>query len=130
MSDFEVLSYEYLEGNKDTNCYEFKKNPNFKGWTLKNPPEPVYIGKYVSRSSQGSSNDYFFVYKFEKGQLHTSGENSTLIEYVLRDVDESEAEGKGKGRGKKRRRTRKNQKNRKSRKSIKSKKYRKSRSRR
>jgi hypothetical protein len=122
MSKFEVLSYEYLEGNKDTNFYEFKKNPNFKGWTLKNPPEPVYIGKYISRVSQGSQNNYFFVYKFEKGQLHTSGENSTLIEYVLRDVDESEA--KGKGRGKKNRRTRKN------RKSRKSKKYRKSRSRR
>jgi len=124
MSDFEVLSYEYLEGNKDTNFYEFKKNPDFNGWTLKNPPEPVYIGKYISRVGKGTPNNFYFVYKFEKGQLHTSGEDPTLIEYVLRDVDESEAEGKGKGRGKKTRRTRKN------RKSRKSKKYRKSRSRR
>ena len=120
MSEFEVLSYEYLERNKDTNFYEFKKNPDFNGWTLKNPPEPVYIGKYISRVGKGSTNNFYFVYKFEKGQLNTSGEDPNLIEYVLRDVDESEAEGKGKGRGKKNRRTRKNKKSRKSRKSKKS----------
>lgn len=119
MSEFKVLSYEYLEKNKDTNFYEFKKNPDFNGWTLKNPPEPVYIGKYISRVGKGSTNNFYFVYKFEKGQLNTSGEDPNLIEYVLRDVDESEAEakGKGKGRGKKNRRTRKNRKSRKSKKS-------------
>ncbi len=115
MSEFKELSYEYLERNKDTNFYEFKKNPDFNGWTLKNPPEPVYIGKYISRVGKGSTNNFYFVYKFEKGQLNTSGEDPNLIEYVLRDVDESEA--KGKGRGKKTRRTRKNRKSRKSKKS-------------
>ena len=33
MSEFKELSYEYLERNKDTNFYEFKKNPDFNGWT-------------------------------------------------------------------------------------------------
>jgi hypothetical protein len=111
MSDFKVLSYEYLEANKDSNCYEFKKNPNYKGPVLYEQHEPKYIGKFISRRTGGDDMNYYFIYRFEKNSLYTGGENPTLNEYVLREVDED------KGRGKKTRRTRKNKKSRKSKRS-------------
>lgn len=111
MSDFKVLSYEYLKENKDSNCYEFKKNPEYKGWTLENPSEPEYIGKFISRTTGGNQMNYYFIYKFEKKSLYTGGENPTLNEYVLRAVEEKKMGGK------KTRRTRKNKKSRKSKRS-------------
>lgn len=94
MSDFKVLSYEYLEANKDNNFYEFKKNPEYKGWTLENPSEPEYIGKFISRTTGGNQMNYYFIYKFEKKSLYTGGENPTLNEYVLRAVEEKKMGGK------------------------------------
>ena len=113
MSDFKVLSYEYLEANKESNCYEFKKNPNYKGPVLYEQHEPKYIGKFISRRTGGDDMNYYFIYRFEKNSLYTGGENPTLNEYVLSEVDEDT----GRGRGKKTRRTRKNKKSRKSKRS-------------
>ena len=111
MGEFGVLRPEDLENNKDTNFYEFKKNPIFKGYTDFNPSEPEYIGKYIDRTTKGSSNNYYFIYNFEKKSLNTTGEVPTLDEYVLRIVEEKKTGGK------KIRRTRKNKKSKKSKKS-------------
>lgn len=110
MGEFKVVNEEYLEKYKDTNFYEFKKNPKFEGYTDFNPTEPEYLGKYIDRTTGGARNNYYFIYNFEK-KILISGDVPTLYEYVLRIVEEKKTGGK------KIRRTRKNKKSKKSKKS-------------
>ena len=50
MSDFKVLSYEYLEANKDSNCYEFKKTLNIRVGLWKTHQNPsILVNLYPER---------------------------------------------------------------------------------